>query len=118
MIILSSPNQLASNPWVNLFIAGIFIYFSLSLFGMYEIQLPSRLRQFSVNQEGRGGVIGTLFLAFTFTLTSFTCTVAFVGALLATASQGAVFWPIIGMLSFSLAFSSPFFFLALFTQYL
>jgi len=57
-------------------------------------------------------------MSLTFTLTSFTCTVAFVGALLATASQGAIFWPIIGMLSFSLAFASPFFLLALFPQYL
>ena len=114
----SGANQLASNPWVNLFIAGIFIYFSLSLFGMYEIQLPSRLRQFSVSQEGRGGVIGTLFMAFTFTLTSFTCTVQFIGLLLVRAIQGDWLWPFIGMLFFSAAFALPFFFLALFPQYL
>ncbi|MDP6628243.1 MAG: protein-disulfide reductase DsbD family protein, partial [Candidatus Marinimicrobia bacterium] len=67
----SGANQLASNPWVNLFIAALFIYFALSLFGMYEIQLPEKLRQFSLKQEGRGGIIGTLFMAVTFTLTSF-----------------------------------------------
>ena len=44
--------------------------------------------------------------------------VVFVGALLATASQGEYFWPIVGMLSFSCAFAFPFFFLALFPQYL
>ena len=114
----SGANQLASNPWVNLFIASIFIYFSLSLFGMYEIQLPSFLRQFSVRQEGRGGFIGTLFMAFTFTLTSFTCTVQFIGLLLVRAIQGDWLWPFIGMLFFSAAFALPFFFLALFPQYL
>tara|TARA_B110000263_G_scaffold13044_1_gene10947 strand:- start:7490 stop:9316 length:1827 start_codon:yes stop_codon:yes gene_type:complete len=114
----SGAGDLAANPWINIFIASLFIYLAFSLFGYYEIQTPSFLRQFSISQENRGGVVGILFMSLTFTLTSFTCTVAFVGALLATASQGAVFWPIIGMLSFSLAFASPFFLLALFPQYL
>ena len=114
----SGAGDLAANPWINIFIALLFIYLAFSLFGYYEIQTPSFLRQFSINQENRGGVIGILFMSLTFTLTSFTCTVAFVGTLLATASQGAIFWPIIGMLSFSLAFASPFFLLALFSQYL
>ena len=114
----SGANQLASNPWVNLFIGVLFIYFALSLFGMYEIEVPAKLRQFSLKQEGRGGVIGTLFMAVTFTLTSFTCTVQFIGLLLVAASQGQWFWPMIGMIVFSAAFASPFFFLALFPQYL
>jgi len=99
----SGANQLAANPWVNIFIAALFIYFALSLFGMYEIQLPSVLRQYSLKQEGRGGVMGTLFMAVTFTLTSFTCTVQFVGLLLVAASQGQWFWPMIGMVVFSAA---------------
>jgi len=114
----SGANQLAANPWVNIFIAALFIYFALSLFGMYEIELPSALRQYSLKQEGRGGVMGTLFMAVTFTLTSFTCTVQFVGLLLVAASQGQWFWPMIGMVIFSAAFALPFFFLALFPQYL
>ncbi len=59
----SGANQLAANPWVNLFIGALFTYFALSLFGMYEIQLPTSLRQLFQNQEGRGGYIGTLFMA-------------------------------------------------------
>ena len=111
-------NQMASNPWVNIFIAALFIYFAFSLFGHYEIQMPSVFRQFSSKQEHRGGVIGILFMALTFTLTSFTCTVQFVGLLLVAASQGAFFWPVLGMVVFSTAFAFPFFFLALFPQYL
>ena len=114
----SGANQLAASPWVNLFIGGLFIYFALSLFGMYEIELPSALRQFTLKQEGRGGYVGTLFMALTFTLTSFTCTVQFVGLLLVRAVQGDWFWPALGMLIFSAAFALPFFFLALFPQYL
>ena len=111
-------NQLAANPWVNLFIGSLFVYFALSLFVAYEIQLPQSLRQLSLDQEKRGGYIGTLFMAVTFTLTSFTCTVQFVGLLLVAASQGQWFWPLLGMIVFSTAFAAPFFFLALFPQYL
>ncbi|OUW60064.1 MAG: hypothetical protein CBD58_05355 [bacterium TMED198] len=114
----SGANQIASNPWMNLFIASLFIYFALSLFGMYEIELPSFIRQYSLNQESKGGMVGVLFMALTFTLTSFTCTVQFIGLLLVAASQGDFVWPLIGMLSFSTAFALPFFFLALFPQYL
>jgi thiol:disulfide interchange protein DsbD len=114
----SGANQLAANPWMNLFLGGLFVYFALSLFGMYEIQLPQSLRQFSLRQESRGGYVGTLFMALTFTLTSFTCTVQFVGLLLVAASRGEWFWPALGMIIFSAAFATPFFFLALFPQYL
>ena len=114
----SGANQLAANPWVNLFIASLFVYFAFSLFGMYEIDIPDKLKQLSLRQENRDGVIGTIFMAVTFTLTSFTCTVQFVGLLLVAASQGQWFWPMIGMIVFSSAFASPFFLLALFPQYL
>ena len=111
-------NQIASSPIINLFIAGLFIYFAFSLFGQYEIRLPSAMQQFSLKQESQGGIVGILFMALTFTLTSFTCTVQFVGLLLVAASQGETFWPIVGMLAFSFTFALPFFFLALFPQYL
>ncbi len=111
-------NKIASSPWINLFIAGLFIYFAFSLFGHFEIQMPSAFRQFSMKQESRGGVVGILFMALTFTLTSFTCTVQFVGLLLVAASQGNFLWPALGMIAFATAFATPFFFLALFPQYL
>ena len=109
---------IASDPWVNLLIAALFIFFAFSLFGYYELEAPSFLRKYSLQQESTGGVTGILFMSLTFTLTSFTCTVQFVGLLLVAASHGEYFWPIIGMLSFSAAFAFPFFFLALFPQYL
>ncbi len=111
-------NQMAANPVVNLLLGGLFVYFAGSLFGLYEIQMPSRLRQFSVGQESRGGTIGIFFMALTFTLTSFTCTIQFVGLLLVAASQGHYLWPVIGMVAYSITFALPFFFLALFPQML
>ncbi len=114
----SGANQLASSPWVNLFIGALFIFFALSLFGMYEIQVPAKLRNISIQQEKRSGYIGILFMALTFTLASFTCTVQFVGLLLVAAAQGQWSWPMLGMIVFSTAFALPFFFLAMFPQYL
>jgi thiol:disulfide interchange protein DsbD len=114
----SGANQLAANPIVNMFIAFLFIYFEMSLFGFYEIEIPESLRRLSLQKENSEGYVGILFMALTFTLTSFTCTVQFMGLILVAASQGEWFWPIIGMLIFSLAFASPFFFLALFPHYL
>jgi len=115
----SGANQLAANPWMNIFIGGLFTFFALSLFGMYEIQVPTFIQNLSLKKEqSSSGYVGILFMALTFTLTSFTCTVQFVGLLLVAASQGQWFWPILGMIIFSGAFATPFFFLALFPQYL
>ena len=111
-------NQVAANPWINLILAALFVFFALSLFGMYEIQLPAKFRQFTVNQESRGGMLGIFFMALTFTITSFTCTVQFVGLLLVAASQGHYLWPAIGMVAYAMTFAAPFFLLALFPQYI
>ena len=111
-------NQMAANPVINLLLGGLFVYFAGSLFGLYEIQMPSRLRQFSLAKESRGGTLGIFFMALTFTLTSFTCTIQFVGLLLVAASQGHYLWPVIGMVAYSITFALPFFFLALFPQML
>jgi len=114
----SGAQQIAQNPWINLLIGFLFIFFAFSLFGYYELQAPQFLTRYSQEQESKSGYTGILFMSLTFTLASFTCIAALVGALLVAASQGEYFWPIIGMLSFSTAFASPFFLLALFPQYL
>ena len=112
-------NQLAANPWVNLFITAIFLGFAFSLFGAYFIQLPpglmSKLDAVTRSKE-HSGAIGSLLMGFTFTLTSFTCTAPFVGSLLVMTSQGNWRWPLAGMLVFSSVFATPFLVLALAPQ--
>ncbi|MCG6158555.1 protein-disulfide reductase DsbD family protein [Rubinisphaera margarita] len=114
----SAMTGLANNAWFNIFLSAVLIFFGLSMLGLFEIRMPSWLLTWSSKKESQGGVIGVLFMAFTFTLVSFTCTFAFVGGLLPMAAQGEYYWPILGMIAFSAAFSSPFFFLALFPSYL
>ncbi|MBM3889479.1 MAG: DUF255 domain-containing protein, partial [Verrucomicrobia bacterium] len=53
-----------------------------------------------------------------FTLTSFTCTAPFIGPLLVAITQGAWFWPLVGMSVFAATFASPFFVLSLFPGWL
>ncbi len=57
-------------------------------------------------------------MALTFTLTSFTCTVPFIGTVMVAALQGNAGWALLGVVSFALVFSLPFFLLALFPSWL
>ena len=115
-------NIFAANPWVNILIAGIFLFFAFNLFGAYEITIPSglltKLDSLTRSHEGEGsGIIGALLMGLTFTLTSFTCTSPFVGTILVSASQGDWQMPLVGMLAFSTVFALPFFVLALVPQW-
>ena len=115
-------NLFAANPWVNLLITGIFLFFAFNLFGSYEINIPTsvltRLDNLTRSHEGEGsGIAGALLMGLTFTLTSFTCTSPFVGTILVSASQGSWQMPLLGMLAFSTVFALPFFVLALVPQW-
>ncbi len=108
----------AANPWVNVLLAAIFVGLALNLFGFYEIIVPGSILTPLSRLSSKGGFVGTLLMGVTFTLTSFTCTVPFVGALLVSTAQGDWKWPLVGMLGYSTAFAVPFFFLALFPRLL
>ncbi len=112
-------SQFASNPWVNLFIGVLFVVFGISLLGAFELRLPYQLTNWlnKKSHEG-GGIIGTLFMGFTISAVSFSCTAPFVGAILAATTGGEWFYPIVGMLGFSAAFASPFVLFAMFPGYL
>ena len=105
-------NKFANAPVLNGILAVVFVGLAFSLFGFFEIGLPPALT--NKLQAERAGFLAPVFMGLTFSLTSFTCTLPFVGAVLVSASKGDIWWPILGMASFSAAFSVPFFFLALF----
>jgi thiol:disulfide interchange protein DsbD len=110
-------NLFAANPWVNLVIAAIFLFFAFNLFGFYEITIPSSLLsaldKITRTEEGKGSAyIGALLMGLTFTLTSFTCTSPFIGTILVSTAQGDWKMPLLGMLVFSTVFALPFFVLA------
>ncbi|MDB5391244.1 MAG: Protein-disulfide reductase [Planctomycetaceae bacterium] len=111
-------NTLANGIWLNLFLGFVLLFFSLNLLGLFDIAIPSWLLTFTGNKESSGGYLGVFFMALTFTLTSFTCTFAFLGLILVWAANGQIWWPLAGLVSFSTAFALPFFLLALFPSYL
>jgi thiol:disulfide interchange protein len=111
----SGAAQFAANPWVNLVITAVFVAFALSLFGLFEIQIPTSILN-RLNSNGGNGYLAILMMSLTFSLTSFTCTAPFVGTLLVLTTKGTWMWPILGMLAFSVAFALPFFLLSLFPQ--
>ena len=107
-------NRFAADPWLNLGVTALFIAFALSLFGVWEIALPSRFVNAAARSDaGRGRWAGTLLMGLAFTITSFTWTAPFLGTLLVVASQGDWQWPLAGMLAFSTVFAAPFVALAL-----
>jgi thiol:disulfide interchange protein DsbD len=110
----SGLNRFAADPWLNLGVTALFLAFALSLFGVWELALPSRLVNAAAKAEsGHGAFAGTLLMGLAFTLTSFTCTAPFLGTLLVVASQGDWQWPLAGMIAFSTIFALPFVLLAL-----
>ncbi len=111
-------NALANNSILNWIIGSVFVAFALNMLGAFEIRVPSFLLNWTASRGGSGGYVGAIFMALTFTLTSFTCTFAIVGGLITQAADGQFFRPIMGMLAFGSAFASPFFVLAMLPQLL
>ncbi|MFO0841279.1 MAG: cytochrome c biogenesis protein CcdA [Gemmataceae bacterium] len=102
----------------NFVLGGIFVFFALSLLGMYEITLPSWLQDITSSGEGKGGLAGVFFMALTFSIVSFACVGPIYGSFigLQATGGGAVGQAerALPVLAFSSAFASPFFVLAMF----
>jgi thiol:disulfide interchange protein len=112
-------NRFAANPWVNLAITAMFILFALNLFGLYDVRLPFQVmsRLDGMSRRRGASVTGTLLMAITFTVTSLTCTAAFLGTLLVVAAQGEWRRPVAGLLAYSMTFALPFVALAAAPQF-
>ena len=111
-------NNMATNVYFNIGFFILLIVFAASFLGAFEIQLPASWTNKSVEAEGKGGLIGIFFMAFTLALVSFSCTGPIVGTLLVEAASGGFMGPIIGMLGFSLAIALPFALFAAFPGWL
>jgi thiol:disulfide interchange protein DsbD len=109
-------NRFASDPWVNLTLAVLFLIFAANLFGWLATPVPWQIAN-AAERASRdavpGSSLGALIMGATFTLTSVTCTAPFVGTLLVLASRGSWATPVVGMIVYSTAFALPFVLLAL-----
>lgn len=111
-------NWLSTHWLPNILFFIIFIVFAASFFGMFEITMPHWLVNTSDKKADEGGFAGTIFMALTLVLVSFSCTGPIVGTILVESAGGQVLKPIIGMLGFSLAFAMPFTLFAFFPSWL
>lgn len=86
-----------ANPIIVVAIAIVFVIFSLSMFGLYEINLPSSFRQKIGSAKNKGGIAGPIILGVVAALVVSPCVGPFVaGILLYIATYGS---PVFGFLT-------------------
>jgi thiol:disulfide interchange protein DsbD len=109
-------NEISTNVWLNIIFFIIFVFFSFSFFGYYELTLPSSWTNKTTQGENAGGILGIFFMALTLAIVSFSCTGPILGSLLAgslTADGGA--WQLTaGMAGFGVSLGLPFALFAMF----
>jgi thiol:disulfide interchange protein DsbD len=111
-------NSISTNPWLNIIFFIIFIFFSISFFGFFEISLPSGIANKADSKSGLGSLAGIFFMAITLAIVSFSCTGPILGTLLVGSLQGGAWALTYGMSGFGLALALPFSLFAIFPQWL
>ena len=111
-------NSISTNPWLNLIFFIIFIFFSISFFGFFEITLPSGIANKADSKSGLGSFGGIFFMATTLAIVSFSCTGPILGTLLVGSLQGGAWALTAGMAGFGFALALPFTLFAIFPQWL
>ncbi len=99
------------NPWVLSTFAGVFVLLSLSMFGFYELQMPTaiqtRLTQISNSQEG-GTMVGAAIMGFLSALIVGPCVTApLIGALIYIANTGDAVLGGLALFALSLGMGAP-----------
>lgn len=103
--------------WIpNMIFFVIFLIFSMSFFGMFEIKMPEKWINKSDEQADKGGFLAPFFIALTTVLVSFSCTGPILGAALVglTTSSTDRLVSLLTMLGFGIGFALPFTLLAIF----
>ncbi len=107
------PTIFAANPWVNLAVGALFLWFAGSLFGLYEIRIPLGLGSKLVSGP-RKGAGGAFILGLLFSVVTFTCTIPIAATILAMAAGQQRAAALVAMLSYSVTMALPFFLMGFF----
>ncbi|MFP5471370.1 MAG: cytochrome c biogenesis protein CcdA [Bacteroidia bacterium] len=101
-------NEIATSVWLNMLFFAVFVFFSISFFGYFEITLPSSFSNKTDRASDVGGVLGIFFMALTLALVSFSCTGPILGTVLGNSLKNGP-WPITAAMSgFGVALGLPF----------
>lgn len=109
-------NALSTNVWVNLAFFIIFIVFAFSLFGYYDISMPSSLANKVDEKSNIGSFTGIFFMALTLAIVSFSCTGPILGLVLGNISNAKLITP--AMSGFGIGLGIPFALFAMFPNLL
>ncbi|RYY47252.1 MAG: cytochrome C biogenesis protein, partial [Chitinophagaceae bacterium] len=109
-------NNISTNVYLNVAFFIVFIVFSLSFFGLFEITLPGAVGNTADSKAGVGSIAGIFFMALTLAIVSFSCTGPILGSLLAgsLSSDGGAMQLSSGMAGFGFALALPFALFAMF----
>jgi thiol:disulfide interchange protein DsbD len=106
--------SILQNPFVLAAIAVVLISFATSLFGLWELRLPSAVTQAAV--KSYSGYFGTLFMGLTLGVVAAPCIGPFIlGLLTWVASMGSPWLGFVVFFTLSLGLGLPLFFLAVFS---
>jgi len=111
-------NTISTNAYINVLFFGVFMFFALSFFGLFEITLPGSLTNKADQKSGLSNIGGIFFMSLTLALVSFSCTGPILGSLLVGSLSGGV-WPLTaGLAGFGAALGLPFGLFAIFPDLL
>lgn len=111
-------NTISTNAWLNVAFFIIFIVFSLSFFGFFEITLPSSVASQADMKSGLGSIGGIFFMSLTLAIVSFSCTGPILGSLLVGSLSGGAWQLTFGLAGFGIALALPFALFAIFPNWL
>ena len=109
-------NSFSTNVWVNLVFFAIFVVFAFSLFGFYDISLPSSIASKVDSRSSVGSAGGIFFMALTLAIVSFSCTGPILGLVLGNISNSKLITP--AMSGFGIGLGVPFALFAMFPNLL
>jgi thiol:disulfide interchange protein len=113
-------NNISTNAWLNILFAAVFLFFALSFFGYFELNLPGGLTNTVDARSDVKTIGGIFFMALTLVIVSFSCTGPILGSLLVGAlnQNGGALQLTVAMLGFGLALGLPFALFAMFPNWL
>ena len=108
--------EISTNPYLNIFFFIVFVIFSISFLGAFEITMPSSLANKVDTASNKGGFVGIFFMALTLIIVSFSCTGPALGAVIGgvLSTDGGATLLTIAMLGFGFGLAFPFMTFALF----
>jgi thiol:disulfide interchange protein len=109
-------NSFSTNVWVNLVFFAVFIVFAFSLFGFYDISLPSSMTNKIDAKSNTTSFGGIFFMALTLAIVSFSCTGPILGLVLGNISNTKLITP--AMSGFGIGLGVPFALFAMFPNLL